>query len=95
LNPKPQQVIQSIKRLDCSPVSSKNFSEILPPNGWRPGPGKVGQGGLKILHLWCHLQKTRTPQAKIFFRVKSTILADPFEPLKSSLAQSAEELGHW
>jgi len=22
-------------------------------------------------------------------------LADPFEPLNSSLAQSAEELGHW
>jgi len=32
-------------------VYSKNFSEILPPNGWCPGPGKVGQGGLKILHL--------------------------------------------
>jgi len=37
--------------LDCSLVSSKNFSEILPPNGWRPGPGKVGQGGLKVLRL--------------------------------------------
>jgi len=52
--------------LDCSLVSSKNFSEILPPNGWRPGPGKVGQGGQKALHLWRHSQKTRTPQAKIF-----------------------------
>jgi len=29
----------------------KNFSEILPPNGWRLGPGKVDQGGLKVLHL--------------------------------------------
>jgi len=28
-----------------------NFSEILPPNGWRPGPGKVGQGGLKVFYL--------------------------------------------
>jgi len=27
-----------------------------------------------------------------FFRVQSTRLADPFEPLNSSLAQSAEEL---
>ena len=36
---------------DCSLVSSKNFSKILPPSGWRPGPGKVGQGGLKVLHL--------------------------------------------
>jgi len=48
-------------------VSSKNFSEILPPNGWRPGPGKVGQGRLKVLHLWRHSQKTHTPQAKKFF----------------------------
>jgi len=29
------------------------------------------------------------------FRVQSTRLADPFEPLNSSLAQSAEELGRW
>ena len=48
-------------------MSSKNFSEILPPNVWRPGPGKVGQGGLKVLHLRRHSQKTRTPQAKKFF----------------------------
>ena len=41
------------------------------------------------------VKKTRTPQAKIFFRVQSIRLADPFEPLNSSLAQSAEELGHW
>jgi len=53
--------------LDCSLVSSKNFSEILPPNGWRPGPGKVGQGGLKVLHLWRHSQKTHTPRQKIIF----------------------------
>jgi len=24
--------------LDCSPVSNKNFSEILSLNGWHPGP---------------------------------------------------------
>jgi len=54
--------------LDCSLVSDKNFSEILPPNGWRPGPGKVVQGGLKVLHLWRHSQKNHTPpQAKNFF----------------------------
>jgi len=40
-------------------------------------------------------KKTRTPQAKFFFRVQSTRLADPFEPLNSSLAQLAEELGRW
>jgi len=27
--------------------------------------------------------------------VQSTRLADPFEPLNSSLVQSVEELGHW
>jgi len=32
---------------------------------------------------------------KIFFPVQSTRLADPFELLNSSLAQSAEELGRW
>jgi len=39
------------KDSDYSLVSNKNFSEILPPNGWRPGPGKVGQGHQKVLHL--------------------------------------------
>jgi len=52
--------------LDCSLVSSENFSEILPPNGWHPGPGKVGQGGLIVLHLRRHSQTTRTPQATKF-----------------------------
>jgi len=32
---------------------------------------------------------------KIFFQVQSTRLADPFEPLNSSLAQLAEEVGRW
>jgi len=41
------------------------------------------------------LTETGTPQAKILFLVQSTRLADPFEPLNSSLAQSAEELGRW
>jgi len=36
-----------------------------------------------------------TPNQKIFFQVQSTRLADPFEPLNSSLAQRAEELGRW
>jgi len=41
------------------------------------------------------LTKNLHPQPKKFFQVQSTRLADPFEPLNSSLAQSAEELGHW
>jgi len=55
------------KDLDCNLVSTKNFSEILPPNSWCPGPGKVGQGGLKVLHLWHHSEKKRHSQAKNFF----------------------------
>jgi len=39
--------------------------------------------------------KICTPNQKIFFQVISTRLADLFEPLNSSLAQSAEELGRW
>jgi len=39
--------------------------------------------------------KTTSLMTSIFFRVQSTRLADPFELLNSSLAQSAEELGRW
>jgi len=49
------------------PSFQYNFSEILPSNSWCPGPGEVGQGGVKALHLWRHSQKIRNPQAKIFF----------------------------
>jgi len=41
------------------------------------------------------LTKNPHPQAKFFFRVQSTRLANPFEPLNSFLAQLAEELGRW
>jgi len=67
LNPKPSKLSKVSKDSDCSLVSNKNFSEILPSNSWRPGPGKVGQGGLKVLHLWHHSQKIHIPQTKQFF----------------------------
>jgi len=51
------------KDSDCSLVSSKNFSEILPPNGWRPGPGKVDQGGPKST-TYDVTDKKPAPQAK-------------------------------
>jgi len=63
LNLKSQQVSKVSKHSDCTLESNKNFSEILPSNGWHPGPGK---GGQKVFHLWCHSQKTCTPQAKNF-----------------------------
>jgi len=49
----------------------------------------------KLLHLQRQSQKICTSQPKNFFRVQSTRLANPFEPLNSSLAQSAKELGRW
>jgi len=51
--------------MHCSLVCNKKLSEILPSNGLSPGPGEVGQGGLKVLHLWCHSQKSTTPNQKI------------------------------
>jgi len=39
------------KHLDCSLVSNKNFSEILPSSGLDPGPDEEGQGGLTVLYL--------------------------------------------
>jgi len=56
-----------------------------------PGPGEVGQGGLKVFHIWCHSQKK--PQPKIFFFwVQTRRLAASLEPLKSSLPFSAPKL---
>jgi len=56
-------------KLSFQPIVNQicKITEILPPNGWCPGPGKVGQGGLKILHLWRHSPKTRTPSKNIFW----------------------------
>ena len=53
---------------DCSLVSNKNFSEILPSNSLEPG--EVGQDGPKVLHLWCHSQKIRIFNKKIFFECR-------------------------
>ena len=41
------------------------------------------------------LTKNPQPPGKNFFRVQSTRLVDPFEPLNSSLEQLGEELGRW
>jgi len=43
----PSKPSKGSKDSDCSLVSKKNFSKILPSNGLGPGPGEVGQGGLK------------------------------------------------
>ena len=79
------------KDSDCSLVSSKNFSEILQPNGWRLKPGKVGQGSLKVLYLWRHSQKPASPKQKIFFRVQTRRLATSFETFTGSVEHTRPE----
>jgi len=54
----------------------------------------MSKNGHETTSLMTSLPKNLQPQPQNFFRVQSTRLADPFEPLNSSLAQSAEELGH-
>jgi len=74
------------KDSDCSLVSKKNFRKILPSSGLGPGAGEVGQGGLKVLHLWCHSQKNCIPQPQKFFCVQTTRMAESFELLTRSVA---------
>jgi len=52
------------KDMDCSLVSNKNISEILPSNGL--GLGEVGQGGLKALHLMSLIKNLHAPTKKFF-----------------------------
>jgi len=40
-------------------------------------------------------KKSATPNQKLSFQVQTRRLADPFQPLSSSLVQSAEELWLW
>jgi len=58
-----------------------------------PRPGNMTQNDPKTTSLMTSVTKNPQTPTKKFFRVQSTRLADPFEPLSSSLAQSAEELG--
>jgi len=55
----------------------------------------MSQNDPKTTSLMTSLTKNPQPPTKKFFRVQSTRLADPFEPLNSSQAQLAEELGRW
>jgi len=88
-------LIKGSKDSDSSLVSNENFSEILWPSGWALGQATRAEMTLKLLHLWRYSQKATPPNQKTFFRVQPTRLADPFEPMNSSLAQSAKELGRW
>jgi len=57
--------------------------------------GNMSQNDPKTTLLMTSVANNPNPQPKNFFRVQSTRLADPFEVLNSSLAQSAEELVRW
>jgi len=63
---KPSRSFKVSKDSDCSLVSNKNFSEILPSNCVGIGPGEVGRWP-KNPSLVTSSQETRTPQAKKFF----------------------------
>jgi len=44
---------------------------MLPSNGLGSGPGEVGQGGQKVLFLWCHSNKKfASSKQKILFECK-------------------------
>jgi len=88
-------LIKGSKDSDSSLVSNENFSETLWPSSLALGQATWAKMAQKLLNLRCQSQKIHTPTQKNFFRVRSRRLSDPFEPLSSSLAQSAEELGRW
>jgi len=87
--------IKGSKDSDSSLVSNENFSEMLWPSGWALGQATWAKMYPKLLHLWRPSQKIRNSKPKIFFRVQTRRLADPFECLNSSPAQLVEEIGHW
>jgi len=55
----------------------------------------MSQNDTKTTSLMTSVTKNTHPQRKKFFRVQYTRLSNLLEPLNSSLAQSAEELGLW
>ena len=92
----PRNIRKSIKvskDSDLSLVSNENFSKTLWPSSWALGQATWAKMTPKLLHLWCQSQKICNPNQKNVFRVQTRRLANPFEPLNSSLTvQSAEEL---
>jgi len=78
------------KHSDFSLVFNKNLMEILPYNGLGLRPDEVGQKCLKLLHLWHYSQNIQ--KSPNFFSLQTWRLAESFEGLNSSLAQSTEEL---
>jgi len=81
--------------LDSSLASNENFSETLLSSGWALGQiTSMGQNGQKPTSLMTSLKKKKKPKPKIF-SLETQRLAQSFEGLNSSLAQSLEELCSW
>jgi len=59
--------IKGSKDSDSSLVSNETFSETLWPSSWALGRATCAKMTQKLLHLWRHSQKIRTPQPKNFF----------------------------
>jgi len=83
-------LIKGSKDLDTSLVSNENFSETLWPSSWALRQVTWAKNDPKTTSLM-HSQKIRNTQPKYFW-VQTRRLSDLFQPMNSSLAQSAEEL---
>jgi len=64
--------------LHAHPVRGESYNQrnttgevaTLPPDGWRPGPGKVGQDGQKSSTYDVTHKKNTTPKQKFFFECR-------------------------
>jgi len=82
-------LVKGSKDSYSSLVSNENFSEILLFGGWALGQVAWAKMAKNLPHL-CHPQKNWNQ--KNLFSLVTRRLAELFEGLNSSLAQSAEEL---
>jgi len=84
-------LIKGSKASDSSLVYNENFSEKLWLSGW--AFGQLTWAKIYFTYDVIH-KKSATPNQK-YFCVQPRRLVDLFEPLNSSLVQSAEELWRW
>jgi len=79
------------KNADSSLVSNENFSDMLPPSSLADFRYQLSKMAKNLPHLCRHSQKKTKPKTK-FFLFQTWRLAESFEGLNSSLAQSVEAL---
>jgi len=86
---------KGLKDSDWSLVFNENFSETLWPSDWALGRQHEPKWLQNYFTYDVSHKKSAPPNQKHMLQVQSTRLADPFEPLNNSLAQSTEELWRW